>query len=319
MHYQEGDMVHAEQLFLTAIQIFREVGNPEGLAAAMGNLAAVRLGQGKLSEAEKMLEASVPDYQAVEDKEGVALTLNNLGDLSRQNGRLDAAEEHYRQAKANAEEIESKSAMAYVLSGLGDVYRDRGNLIQSRKWYEEAIRCRKQIGERQTFGESQVQLARLAIEEGQPGEAENILRQWKEQFQLEQQADDELLARIGLSEALLGEGKQEAAEKEIEGTRDLAGKSQSLFDRLQYDVAWARVLLSSVRPESARAVAERALREARAHGFVGVEFDAMLVTADVEKRSGQLTVAREQLASLERAARDKGFMLVARKAAAARG
>ena len=67
----------------------------------MGNLAAARLGQGKLSEAEKMLEASVPDYQAVEDKEGVALTLNNLGDLSRQSGKLDAAEAHYRQAKSD--------------------------------------------------------------------------------------------------------------------------------------------------------------------------------------------------------------------------
>lgn len=116
MHCQQGNMVHAEQLFLTAIQIFREVGNPEGLAAAMGNLAAARLGQGKLMEAEK-LEASVPDYQAVEDKEGVALTLNNLGDLSRQNGRLDSAESHYQHAKRNAEEIESKSAVAYVLTG----------------------------------------------------------------------------------------------------------------------------------------------------------------------------------------------------------
>jgi tetratricopeptide (TPR) repeat protein len=116
MHCQQGDMVHAEQLFLTAIQIFREVGNPEGLAAAMGNLAAARLGQGKLMEAEK-LEASVPDYHAVEDKEGVALTLNNLGDLSRQNGRLDSAESHYQHAKRNAEEIESKSAVAYVLTG----------------------------------------------------------------------------------------------------------------------------------------------------------------------------------------------------------
>jgi hypothetical protein len=45
----------------------------------------------------------------------------------------------------------------------------------------------------------------------------------------------------------------------------------------------------------------------------------MLVTADLEKRSGHGGIAREQFASLERAAREKGFMLVARKAAAARG
>jgi tetratricopeptide (TPR) repeat protein len=319
MHYRQGNMVRAEQMFLMAIQQFREVGNPEGIAVAMGNLAALRLGQGKLGEAEKMLEASVPDYQAIEDKEGVALTLNNLGDLSRQSGKLDAADDDYRRAKAMAEEIESKSAVAYVLSGLGDVYKDRGDLAQSRASYEGALRLRKQIGERQTSGESQVQLARLTVEEGRAAAGENILRQWKEQFHLEQQADDELLSSIGLSEALLAQGKQVEAQREIEGSRDLAAKCQNLFDRLQYEVASARVLLSSDHPEKAEALLERTLREARAHGFVGVEFDAMLGMADWERRSGHADLARAQLASLERAARDRGFMLVAGKAAAARG
>ncbi len=319
MHYQQGDMVRAEQMFMMAIQQFREVGNPEGIAVAMGNLAALRLGQGKLGEAEKMLEASVPDYQSVEDKEGVALTLSNLGDLFRQNGKLDGAETHYRQAKARAEEIESKSAVAYVLSGLGDVYNDRGNLAQARASYEGALTLRKQIGERQTTGESQVQLARLAVEEGRAGAGENILRQWKEQFHLEQQADDELLSSIGLSEALLAQGKQAEAQREIAGSRDLASKCQNLFDRLQYEVASARVLLSSDHAENAKAPLDRALRDARTHGFVGVEFEALLVMADLEKRSGHRALALGQLDSLERAARDKGFMLIARKAAAARG
>jgi DNA-binding winged helix-turn-helix (wHTH) protein/tetratricopeptide (TPR) repeat protein len=319
LHYQQGDMVGAEQILLRAIEQFREVGNPEGVAVAMGNLAAARLSQGKLSEAEKMLEASVPDYQAIEDKEGVALTLNNLGDLCRQSGRLDAAETQYRKAKATAEEIESKSAVAYVLSGLGDVYKDRGDLVQARKSYEGALTFRKQIGERQAVGESQVQLARLAVEDGRAAEGEDILRQWKEQFHLEQQADDELLASIGLSEALLAEGKQAEAQKEMEGSRDLAARSQNLLSKLQYDVASGRVLLASDHPELSKGKLQTALRDARAHGFVGVEFDAMLANAKLEKRSGHTALAQEQLASLEHAARDKGFMLVARKAAAARG
>jgi hypothetical protein len=145
------------------------------------------------------------------------------------------------------------------------------------------------------------------------------LRQWKEQFHLEQQADDELLSSIGLSEALLAQGKQVEAQREIDGSRELAAKCQNLFDRLQYDVASARVLLSSDHPEKAKALLERALGDARAHGFVGVEFEARLVMADLERRSGHATIAREQLTTLERAARDRGFMLVARKAVAARG
>jgi hypothetical protein len=164
-----------------------------------------------------------------------------------------------------------------------------------------------------------VQLARLAVEEGRAAAGENILRQWKEQFHLEQQADDELLSSIGLSEALLAQGKQVEAQREMEGSRELAAKCQNLFDRLQYDVASARVLISSDHPESAKGLLERTLKDARAHGFVGVEFEATLVMADLEKRLGHAGNAREELVSLERAAREKGFMLVARKAAAARG
>ena len=47
IHYQQGEMGHVQkQMFLTAIQQFREVGNPEGIAVAMGNLAAARLTKG---------------------------------------------------------------------------------------------------------------------------------------------------------------------------------------------------------------------------------------------------------------------------------
>ena len=95
------------------------------------------------------------------------------------------------------------------------------------------------------------------------------MRQWKEQFHLEQEADDELLASIGLSEALLAQGKQAEAQREIEGSRDLAAKCQNLFYRLQYDVASARVLLSSDHPENAKLQVDRALRDARAAWFCG--------------------------------------------------
>ena len=162
-------------------------------------------------------------------------------------------------------------------------------------------------------------LARFAVEDGRAAEVENILRPWKEQFHLEQQADDELVSSIGLTEALLAQGKHAEAQKEIEGSQDLAAKCQNLLDRLEYDVASARVLLASDHPEMSKPRLERVLRDARAHGFVGIEFEAMLAAADLEKRSGHTALAQAQLASLERAARDKGFVLVARKAAAARG
>ena len=48
------------------------------------------------------------------------------------------------------------------------------------------------------------------------------MRKCKEQFHREQAIDDELAASVMLTQALLAEGKQEDAKKEIEAARALA-------------------------------------------------------------------------------------------------
>jgi eukaryotic-like serine/threonine-protein kinase len=318
IRYEQGDLGQAEEMFSTAIREFREVGNPDGVAASMSNLGDTRLTQGDLNQARKLLEDSVSNYAAVEDKEGMALSLNSLGDLARQSGNLQLAETNYLRARESAEQIENKSAIAYVLMGLGDVYKDRGEIAQARKTYEGSLALRKQVGQRQTVGETQVALAILSIEDGRAADGETNLRQWKDQFHLERQADDELAASVGLSGALLAQGKQADAKKEIEGSKELAAKSQNLLYRLQYELTFARVQLASDHPELSKPRLQQILRQARAHNFAGTELEAMLAAAELEKRSGHMANAREQLASLESTARGKGFILVARKAAAAR-
>jgi DNA-binding winged helix-turn-helix (wHTH) protein/tetratricopeptide (TPR) repeat protein len=318
VYYQQGDLARAEKMWRRAIQEFRQIGNPEGVATALSNIGSADLTKGNLSEARKLLEESIPRYQAVEDKSGVALSLNNLGDLSRQQGNLQAAETTYQQAKATAQEIDDKDAIAYVLNGLGDVFTDRGDLAAARKSYEESLRLRDHAGEKQAAAETQIALARLAIEEGHPADAEAEMRKFKEQFRREQAIDDELAASVMLIQALLEENKPGDAEKEIEPARALAKQSQNGIVRLQFDLAVARVLLSSERPELSRPQSEKVLRDAREHGFVGVQFEARLALAEWRKKTGHDAAARIELAALESSARSKGFGLMARKAAAVR-
>ncbi len=318
LYYQQGDLARAETMWRQAIQQFRQVGNPDGVASALANVGGAELVQGDLGEARKLLNESIPRYQTVEDKSGVALSLNNLGDLARQQGNLQAAETTYQQAKATAQEIEDKSAIGYVLSGLGDVFTDRGDLAAARKSYEESLALRDQAGEKQFAAETQVSLARLAVEEGHPAEAEAALLKYKDQFDKQQEADDELTASIVLTQALLAEGKQAEAQKEVEASKTLAARSQNHLSRLQFGLAVARVLLASDHPEASRARLEKILKDARDHGFAGIEFETRLALAELEKKSGHVSASRTELAALESSARSKGFGLVARKAAATR-
>ena len=317
IYYQQGDLTRAEKLWRQAVQEFRQIGNPDGVATALSNIGGADLTKGNLSEAKKLLEESVPRYQAVEDKSGVALSLNNLGDLSRQQGNLQTAETTYQQARATAQEIDDKDAIAYVLTGLGDVFTDRGDLTAARKSYEESLALRDQAGEKQAAAETHVALARLAIEEGHAADAEAEMRKCKEQFHRERATDDELAASVMLAQALLAQGKQEDARTELDAARALAAGSQNRLVRFQYDLSLARVLLDSAQPKLSRPQSEKVLQDAREHGFVGVEFEARLVLAEWEKKTGHDSAARIEFAALESSARSKGFGLVARKAAAA--
>jgi DNA-binding winged helix-turn-helix (wHTH) protein/tetratricopeptide (TPR) repeat protein len=318
VYFQQGDLTRAQTMWKQAAQEFRQVGDREGAAATSNNLGDVLLLQGNLPEARRLLEEALPDYQAIEDKDGLARVLNDLGDLSRQKGELEAAETTYQQAKATAQEIDDKSVVAYVLSGMGDVLIDRGDLAAAHKSYEESLALHNQAGDKQNASETQVALAHLAIEEGHPADAESAMLKCKDQFDKEQQADDELTASVVLTQALLAEGRHADAQKAVDAARPLANQSQNRLARLQFDLAVARVLLTSDQPEASRVQLAKILKDAHAHGFAGIEFEARLALAELEKKSGHDAASRTELTALESSARSKGFGLMARKAAANR-
>ena len=314
LYYLRGDLTQSAEMFQQAVKKFKQVGNRDGVATALSNFADTRLSQGDLIEARKLLEESIPEYQAVDDKEGVVLNLDSLGDIWRQNGELDKADAAYQQAEDLARKIEDKNATAYVLSGMGDVALDRGDLGLARKRYEEALALRNQAGEKQSAGESRVSLARLAIEEGHASDVEASARGCKEQFHNEKQADDELSASIALIDALLAQGKQGEAQKEMEAAQRLGKESQNRLLRLQFELASGRVLLNSGQAERAGPLLHGVNLDAQRYGFAGVKFAAELALAELASETKHGAQARTELQALLKSATSKGFGLIAGKA-----
>ncbi len=93
----------------------------------------------------------------------------------------------------------------------------------------------------------------------------------------------------------------------------LADDTQNLLARLQHHLTYARVLLASDQPQQAGPVLSKVLQEAHQHTLLGTEFETMLLQANLEQRLSHKAVATQQLATLERLARSKGFELIARK------
>jgi DNA-binding winged helix-turn-helix (wHTH) protein/tetratricopeptide (TPR) repeat protein len=314
LYYQLGDLNRAEKVFRNAIAVFREVDDIEGITAASANLGDVYLARGNLGEAARAIAGAIPGYREMGDKDGIALALNDLGDVERLQGHLEAALTTYRQAKATAHEIDDKRAMAYVLTGVGDLLVDRGDVTAARSSYEESLAIRKKTGEKQTAAETELALARLAIEEGHSADAETVIRKCKEQFHQDQQADDELAASIVLIDALLAESKVPEAESEAGQAKSLADKSANTLLRLQFEMMSARVEGLAGHFTLASADLARTLKHAHSHQLLGLELETRLAVAELKNRSGQSVAARAESLSLENSARRNGFGLIADKA-----
>lgn len=314
LYYQLGQIDKAESMFREALGTFREIGNIYGITTISNNLGEIFLARGNLASAEHALSDALPGYKEMGDQDGIALTLNDLGEVARRRGELDKALRTFEQGKTVAQGADDKRALAYVLSGRGDVLTDRGDLVAARKSYEEALAMRKQTGEKQTAAETELALARLAIEEGHAADAETVIRKCKEQFHQDQQADDELAASIVLMNTLLAESKVSEAGIEVGEAKSLADKSANTILYLQFEMMSARVEGVAGHFPAASADLEKTLKSAHSHQLLGLELETRLAVAELKNRSGQSAAARAESLSLENAARKNGFGLIASRA-----
>jgi ATP/maltotriose-dependent transcriptional regulator MalT len=155
----------------------------------------------------------------------------DLGEIRSRKAEMSSARSNFERAIAMGSQIGDKSTTAYGLMGLGDVEMEQDQLALARKKYESAFKLRTDLGEKQTILQTRVALARLAIEEGHPEQAEPELRQCQDQLYQAQSFDDELAADLVLAEALLDQAKNADARNEIFVLRPL-GDANSVGDSL---------------------------------------------------------------------------------------
>lgn len=314
IYYQHGDLDKAEAMWREAIKVFRNVGDTEGLAASSNNVGDVLLTRGKLEEAQKLLRQASTDYELTGDRSGMALVTVDLGEIALQKADLSAARSSYQRATAIGTQIGDKSVTAYGLAGLGDVLMQQDQLAMARKQYETALNLREYLGEKQTILQTRVALAQLAIEQGHPEAAETELRNCLDPLHQAQLFDDELGARLLLTDALLDQMKHPDAGTEIVAMRPLAEKTQNRELQLRFSVEFARVMLAENDLPSARNQLDTVVRAAEASGFIDLAWNAQIIAAEVQGKTGDSASAMHELKLLASRARSAGLLLRARKA-----
>ena len=112
--------------------------------------------------------------------------------------------------------------------------------------------------------------------------------------------------------------KLAAAQQVVAEDRKLVANTEDRVNLLNVNVLSAEVETATGNSVEAERLLQASIKESRNSGFAALELEARLALGETETKARNLTAGRATLASLEKDAKTKGFLLIARKAAAAR-
>ena len=314
VYYAEGQLLKAKRQYEEALVIAHEIESKLDISSMLGNIANVLDALGQLADSEKAQEQVLQLFKDVGNRRGVATTENNLANVLIEEGKLAKAEQNYQQAITHSRETGDKAEQGYDLLGWSDVFYYRDNLKDARDKAEQSLAIRKELGDQVEIAYTWGQLALICLAQGQHAEGEKFALDGVHQLENANVPENLASANSILVLVLLAEGKSAEAQAAASRAQALAAKTTERAAKFTTALAAARVDTATGKFADAKSKITPVLTQASKSGNFLFIFDARLALAEVALKSGQVAAGRAQIATLEKDARAKGFLLVARKA-----
>jgi eukaryotic-like serine/threonine-protein kinase len=296
-----------------ALALALSIGDRADALLAQDNLGANLSLEGDYAAARKSFEDSVRTAQEIGDQAGIVEALINLGSVSYLTADLPNAKEYFKNSMDKATQLQLKSRLATAVAGKGDVLFAEDDLQGAQQSYQQSLALYSKLGEKGGMARSQVSLAIVALENGQPAQAESLARVAAKEFETENDADQRTAAEDVLAQSLIAKGDYDEAGREI----DLAQKlgARDLPTTLSLTITRARLLAKTAKRAEAQRELQQVERRAAERSLLGLAWQARLALAEVQVLGGTLASAWSNLQFVKRQATPKGFHLLARKAA----
>jgi serine/threonine protein kinase/tetratricopeptide (TPR) repeat protein len=317
---ENGDLRGAREKYEQALILQRELGMKLQESLSLNNLGWLLLKEGNVPAAQRMNQEALTLSKELGDKPYTTIHgLLGLGSAQAAAGDLAGARKNWEQALAMSKQTGNKSTSADAFYGLGQLFHLQGNLRESRINQEEALSLRSEAGLNLT-ADSRLELAKLLIDEGRLPEAENLARQAVEESYTKAGIDVQAEAENVLANVLLTRGRLTEVRSAVARASALLANSENRRLRLSIAITNARVEASAKQgsAQNARRTLREVIAEATKGGSVDYQMEARLALGEIEIKFGNASGGHQQLQQLEKEAREKGFILIANKAAAAR-
>ncbi|MFL5347080.1 MAG: protein kinase domain-containing protein [Hyalangium sp.] len=315
-----GKLREAESVYGTAIRRVSSFRGSELEADILANAAWVYCHLGDLAEALRLIREAMELYRRLELIPEVTHYSIQLGMVRRHQGAMEEARHLLEQAaQAAREAVGDEFTEAWAQYELGQLFFDQGELSRARAHLDRALLLRRGRRLQAFAAETELSLARVAVEEGKPDEALRVLEQVLAAYAEPRTPDKEGLARAIMAQALLAKESLGAAREAIVQARSLAGQSENFVIMAEVALTYARCLSRSgtllEREETSRHL-QALFARARQGGLKSVELQARLALAELEETVGEVSLQATYLA-IAGDANQLGYMTIARRAEAA--
>jgi len=141
------------------------------LARSVSNLANVVKLQGDYAKASSLFEECLAIFRELGDPIGIAWSLNYRGDISRAQGQPELARARYGESLAAFQEVGDKWGIAGCLADLGSLARDQGDYETSQAHYAESMKLFLELGQKRGVARLLDCVACSAVLQSQPERA----------------------------------------------------------------------------------------------------------------------------------------------------
>ncbi len=172
--YRQGDLAAAADYVRESLALYRELGDREGVARALGELGNVAAEQGELERAVELYEECAAELRAVGNDAGLAVALANLGDVAFKKGELGRAAGLLRESIALQRQTGDRDSVAAGLFTLGRVEFTRGENDKAVAILAESLEIATEIGYRECIAYCLAGLAHAALAGGGAEEAASL-------------------------------------------------------------------------------------------------------------------------------------------------
>jgi predicted ATPase/DNA-binding SARP family transcriptional activator len=172
---RQGDTARAKELLQQSLDLYRELGDEEGIARATAELGGVAIAELDLDRAAELYGEAVPLFRSQGRESRLAASLGNLGTIAHMRGDHATAVGHYREAIVASRAAGDEDGAAVNLHNLGRSELQLGHTSNAVDALRESLGIARRLGYREVIAYILGGFAEVAMLEEDAEEAARLL------------------------------------------------------------------------------------------------------------------------------------------------